>query len=64
MIETEREKLLNLEQELHKRVVGQEEAVEQLVTLCDEVRAGLTKSKKTNWNIFIFRKYRSWKNRA
>ena len=28
LLQTEREKLLHLEEELHKRVVGQEEAIE------------------------------------
>ena len=46
MIQSEREKLLHLETELHKRVVGQEEAI---VAVCDAVRrsrAGLQNPQK------------------
>ena len=41
MLESEREKLLHLEDELHKRVVGQEEAVEAVSDAIRRSRAGL-----------------------
>lgn len=41
MIQSEREKLLNLEDELHKRVVGQEEAIEAVSDAVRRSRAGL-----------------------
>lgn len=41
MLQTEREKLLNLEDELHKRVVGQEEAIEAVADAIRRGRAGL-----------------------
>ncbi len=41
MLEGEREKLLAMEQELAKRVVGQEEAVEAVATAVRRARAGL-----------------------
>ncbi|MCA0407076.1 MAG: ATP-dependent chaperone ClpB [Proteobacteria bacterium] len=41
MLEGEREKLLRMEQELAKRVVGQEEAVEAVSTAVRRARAGL-----------------------
>ncbi len=41
MLESEREKLLRLEDELHKRVVGQEEAVRAVANAIRRSRAGL-----------------------
>jgi ATP-dependent Clp protease ATP-binding subunit ClpB len=41
LVETEREKLLNLDEILHKRVVGQEEAVESVVDAVIRARAGM-----------------------
>jgi ATP-dependent Clp protease ATP-binding subunit ClpB len=41
MIQSEREKLLNLEDELHKRVAGQEEAIEAISDAIRRSRAGL-----------------------
>lgn len=41
MLQSEREKLLNLEDELHKRVVGQDEAIEVVSDAIRRSRAGL-----------------------
>ncbi|MEN8136941.1 MAG: ATP-dependent chaperone ClpB [Bacteroidota bacterium] len=41
MLQAEREKLLNLENELHKRVIGQEEAIEAVSDAVRRSRAGL-----------------------
>ena len=46
MIQSEREKLLNLEEELHKRVAGQEEAIEAISDAIRRSRAGLQDKKK------------------
>ena len=46
MLQSEREKLLTLEQELHKRVVGQEEAIAALSNAIRRSRAGLQDPKK------------------
>lgn len=46
MLQSEREKLLNLEDELHKRVVGQEEAIEAVSDAIRRSRAGLQDPKK------------------
>ncbi|WP_018615639.1 ATP-dependent chaperone ClpB [Segetibacter koreensis] len=46
MLQTEREKLLNLEDELHKRVVGQDEAIEAVADAIRRSRAGLHDPKK------------------
>jgi ATP-dependent Clp protease ATP-binding subunit ClpB len=46
MLQSEREKLLNLEDELHKRVVGQEEAIEAISDAVRRSRAGLQDIKK------------------
>ena len=46
MIESEREKLLRLEDELHKRVVGQEEAIDAVADAVRRSRAGLQDEKR------------------
>ena len=46
MIESEREKLLRLEAELHKRVVGQEEAITAVADAVRRSRAGLQDEKR------------------
>ena len=46
MLQGEREKLLHLEEELHKRVVGQEEAIEAISDAVRRSRAGLQDIKK------------------
>ena len=46
MLQSEREKLLLLEQELHKRVIGQEEAITALSDAVRRSRAGLQDEKK------------------
>ena len=46
MLQSEREKLLHLEEELHKRVVGQEEAIEAISDAVRRSRAGLQDSKR------------------
>jgi ATP-dependent Clp protease ATP-binding subunit ClpB len=46
MLQSDREKLLLLEQELHKRVVGQEEAIAALSNAIRRSRAGLQDPKK------------------
>jgi ATP-dependent Clp protease ATP-binding subunit ClpB len=53
MIESEREKLLQLEEELHKRVVGQQEAIEAIADAVRRSRAGL-QDKKRPIGSFIF----------
>jgi len=46
MLQTEREKLLLLEDELHNRVVGQEEGIQAVADAVRRSRAGLQDSKK------------------
>ncbi|MGB4843271.1 MAG: ATP-dependent chaperone ClpB [Ferruginibacter sp.] len=46
MMQSEKEKLLHLEEELHKRVVGQEEAIEAVSDAIRRSRAGLQDPKK------------------
>ena len=42
LLETEREKLLNLDEELHKRVIGQDEAVDAVAEAVLRARAGIS----------------------
>jgi ATP-dependent Clp protease ATP-binding subunit ClpB len=46
MLQSEREKLMHLEDELHKRVVGQEEAIEAISDSIRRNRAGLGDAKR------------------
>jgi len=46
MMQSEKEKLLKLEEELHKRVVGQNEAIEAIANAIRRSRAGLQDSKR------------------
>jgi ATP-dependent Clp protease ATP-binding subunit ClpB len=64
MLQTDREKLLQLEQELHKSVVGQEEAIIAVSDAIRRSRTGLQDTKKPVGSFFILRNYRCWKNRT
>lgn len=46
LLQTEREKLLHLEEELHRRVVGQQEAIEAVSNAIRRNRAGLNDERK------------------
>jgi len=46
MLQAEREKLLSLEEELHKRVVGQEEAISAIADAVRRSRAGLQDTRR------------------
>lgn len=46
MLQSEREKLLNLEEQLHKRVVGQDEAIAAIADAVRRSRAGLQDPKR------------------
>ena len=46
MLQSEREKLLHLEEELHKRVVGQEQAIQAVADAVRRSRAGLQDPKR------------------
>ena len=46
MLESEREKLLRMEEELHKRVVGQDHAIEAVADAVRRSRAGLQNEKR------------------
>ena len=46
MLQSEREKLLNMEQELHRRVVGQDEAIQAISDAVRRSRAGLSDGRR------------------
>ena len=46
MLQSEKDKLLNLEEEFHKRVVGQDEAIEAVADAVRRSRAGLQSEKR------------------
>lgn len=51
MMESEREKLLRMEQELHHRVIGQNEAVDAVSNAIRRSRAGLAGPESPDWFI-------------
>jgi ATP-dependent Clp protease ATP-binding subunit ClpB len=53
MLETERERLLNMEEELHRRVVGQDEAIRAVANTVRRARAGLQDPNRPQGS-FIF----------
>ncbi len=53
LIESEAQKLLRLEKEIHKRVVNQEEAVKAVANAIRCSRAGLSEETKP-WGVFLF----------
>ncbi len=53
MLQSERDKLLHLEDELHKRVIGQEEAIQAIADAIRRSRAGLQDAKRPMGS-FIF----------
>src|SRR5690606_27030117 len=53
LVASEREKLLNLAEQLHKRVAGQEDAIEAVADAIRRSRAGL-QDKKKSIGSFIF----------
>jgi ATP-dependent Clp protease ATP-binding subunit ClpC len=53
MMESEREKLMNLEQQLHKRIVDQEDAVSTVARTIRKARAGLKDPKRPS-GVFLF----------
>lgn len=53
MLESEREKLMNLEQLLHKRIIDQEDAVKIVSQTIRKARAGLKDPKRPN-GVFLF----------
>ena len=62
MLESEKEKLLRLEEELHKRVVGQDEAVRAVSDAVRRSRAGL-QDAKSRLVLFIFLGTTEWERR-
>jgi ATP-dependent Clp protease ATP-binding subunit ClpB len=53
MLEGEKQKLLRMEEELHKRVIGQEEAVESVANAIRRSRSGLSDPSRPNGS-FLF----------
>ena len=49
MLQSEKDKLLHLEDELHKRVVGQDEAIRSVADAVRRSRAGLQDPKRPSW---------------
>ena len=62
LAETEKEKLLKLEEELQKRVIGQEEAVNAVSNAIIRARAGLKDENKPIGFFYILRANWCWKN--
>ncbi len=63
LLEGEVQKLLRLEEHLHQRVIGQQEAIEVVSNGVRRARAGLKDPKRPIGSL-CFGTYRCWKNRA
>ena len=55
MLESEKDKLLGMNKELQKMVIGQNDAIEKISSAVLRSKSWHTKSKQTNWYFFIFR---------
>jgi len=53
MMQSEKDKLLNLEDELHKRVIGQDEAIQAVADAIRRSRAGLSDEKRPIGSFFF-----------
>ncbi len=53
LLEGEVQKLLHLPEELHKRVVGQNEAVEAVADAVMRARGGLERSEAAHWQLYF-----------
>ena len=62
--QTESIKLLNLEDKLHERVIGQAEAVDSNFQSNSTCTCGAKRSETSNWFIYFLRAYRCRENRA
>ena len=64
LTELESERLLNLEDILHKRVIGQNEAVKSIARAVRRARVGIKDPNRPIGSFYIFRTNWSWKNRT
>ena len=62
--EKESEKLIRMEEELHQRIIAQDEAVKVVSKAIRRSRAGLKNCQKADRFILLPRPNRSWQNRA
>ena len=60
----EAQKLLNIETELHRRIISQRPAISALARAIRRSRAGLQKSEQTGRLVFVFRSDRRRQNRS
>ena len=57
MLQSEKDKLLHLEEELHQRVIGQDEAIEAVADAVRRSRAGLQDPKTSDWFVYLPRNH-------
>ena len=58
--QSERDKLLNLADILHKRVIGQDEAVDAVSDSILRARSGLSDPNRPDWFVPVPRPHRCW----
>ena len=63
MMETEAEKLLNMEERLHERIIGQDEAIHAISDAIRRARSGLKDPKPPDWFVYLHRSIRGWQDR-
>ena len=64
MMQGERDKLVHMEEELHKRVVGQDEAIVAVSDAIRRSRAGLARSEPSVWFVHVPRADRRRQDRV
>ena len=64
LVEGEREKLLRLDEVLHKRVIGQDEAVQLVANAVIRARSGIKDPRQPDRLFHLSRPDRRWKDRA
>ena len=60
LTQTDAKKYLNLETELHKRVIGQEQAVSSISRAIRRNQSGICNNKTSNWILYVPRTNRCW----
>ena len=64
LTESERNKTLHLDEELHKRVIGQDEGVTKVTEAIIRSKAGIKDPSKADRIVLILRTDRCWQDRA
>jgi ATP-dependent Clp protease ATP-binding subunit ClpA len=62
MMETESQKLLHMEERLHERIIGQDEAIRAISDAIRRARSGLKDPSRPDWLVHLHRPIGCWQN--